>query len=107
MKTKNYRILFTCLAMTLFIGPLQTRADAPAPWMSQAAYEVRFLTGMIDHHAMAVMMTSLCEGRAVHDEFLALCEQITSAQSQEISVMQDWLQDWYGLAYEPEMNRGG
>ena len=61
---------------------------------------------MIDHHAMAVMMAMLCEDRAVHPELLALCEQIVVAQSAEIQEMQGWLEDWYGVEYEPEMTKG-
>jgi uncharacterized protein (DUF305 family) len=101
----------TCLALlltaALSFGPLATIASAPAPTKKQARYEVDFLTGMIDHHAMAVMMSDLCMGRAVHPELEQLCEQIKAAQTQEIQEMQSWLEDWYGISYEPQMKQGG
>lgn len=60
---------------------------------------------MIDHHNMAVMMAGLCEDRAIHEELLALCDQIATSQSAEIEDMQAWLHDWYGINYEPEMTK--
>lgn len=83
-----------------------TYADASAPTRSEAKYEVHFLKSMIDHHAMAVMMGMLCEERAVHTELRELCHDIVAAQSAEIDVMEEWLQDWYGLTHEPGMNKG-
>ena len=81
-------------------------ANEPAPKKATARYEVRFLTDMIDHHAMAVMMSGLCLDRAVHENLLELCHDIAQAQTQEIQQMQTWLEDWYGIDYEPEMSPG-
>jgi uncharacterized protein (DUF305 family) len=106
MKRNTFDAIFACIAAGLFSGPLQMRAESPAPSPAQANYEVRFLTGMIDHHSMAVMMSMLCEERAVHAELLALCADIKAAQTEEIALMQGWLLDWYGIAYEPEMKPG-
>lgn len=82
-------------------------ADAPASDKSTAKYEVGFLTGMIDHHAMAVETGEMCIEKAVHEQLRALCESIVTAQSQEIAQMQAWLQDWYGVSHEPEMSKSG
>jgi uncharacterized protein (DUF305 family) len=79
---------------------------APAPDKSTANYEVDFLEGMIDHHAMAVQMATLCEARAVHEELRALCTQIRESQSPEIATMQGWLASWYSDPYQPEMSSG-
>lgn len=81
-------------------------AAGPAPTRSQQNYEVRFLTEMIDHHAMAVMMAELCVDRAVHSELRAMCEEIREAQMEEIVTMQEWLSEWYGIEHEPEMTPG-
>lgn len=98
------RFLHWLAATALFI-PLSVAAAAPAPESSTANYETDFLEGMIDHHAMAVQMASLCEGRAVHSELLSMCSQIASTQQQEIATMQSW-QDWYGATHQPDMNPG-
>jgi len=81
-------------------------ADGPASDRSTARYEADFLMGMIDHHAMAIEMAEMCLDKAIHPELEAMCESIIAAQSQEIVEMQAWLQDWYGITYEPEMTSG-
>lgn len=83
-----------------------TIASGPAPTKAQAKYEIGFLQDMIDHHMMAVMTAELCVEKAVHKELRALCRDIIAAQSAEIEQMQGWLQEWYGIRYEPRMTRG-
>ena len=83
-----------------------TIASGPAPTKAQANYEIDFLQDMIDHHMMAIMTAELCLDKAVHRELRALCRDIIAAQSAEIERMQGWLQEWYGISYEPQMSRG-
>lgn len=95
------------LAIASFaLWPCTLTAGAPAPSKKQARYEVDFLTTMIDHHSMAVMMAEMCIDRAVHPELEQLCGQIKTAQMEEIAMMQSWLHDWYGISYRPQMKRG-
>jgi len=82
---------------------LPAAADAPAASEQAARFEVDFLTGMIDHHHMAVMMAEMCVEQVVHPDLESTCESIVAAQSAEIEMMQGWLQDWYGITYEPDM----
>ena len=86
--------------------PGNVRSVAPAPAKAAANFEINFLTGMIDHHHMAVMMAEVCQQKAVHEQLESLCDDIVASQSQEIEMMQSWLQDWYGIGYEPEMKPG-
>ena len=79
------------------------QASAPAASDQAARFEVDFLTGMIDHHHMAVMMAEMCVEKAVHDQLAATCESIVATQSAEIATMQQWLEDWYGISHEPDM----
>jgi uncharacterized protein (DUF305 family) len=81
-------------------------ANAPAPTPAQSRYETFFMEEMIDHHAMAVQMATMCEQKAVHPELRELCTNIKTSQSQEIAEMQTWLQDWYGVSYQPQMTQG-
>lgn len=81
-------------------------AEEPAPDRTTARFEVDFVVGMIDHHAMAVRMAAICIDKAVHDELRAMCESIKTSQSQQIEEMQSWLADWYGMTHEPEMKPG-
>lgn len=90
---------------TVFVLP--ANADQPAPTPAAAHYEVKFMTDMIDHHAMAVMTADLCLNRAVHPELTSLCENIKSTQMQEIATMQFWLQNWYDISYSPDIHMTG
>lgn len=81
-------------------------ADQPAPTQQAAQFEVRFMELAIDHHFMGVMMAQLCEEKAIHEELREQCEQIEATQSREIEMLQSWLQDWYGITYEPQMSPG-
>lgn len=81
-------------------------ASEPAADPKAAAFEVDFLTGMIDHHHMAVMMAEPCMVKAQHTELRAMCDSIVTVQSSEIETMQGWLQDWYGVTHEPSMSNG-
>ena len=101
----RFPFLFAVAAVCALTSP--GRADEPAPHRKQVKYEIEFLQDMTDHHHMAVMMAELCEGRAIHAELLELCEEIIAAQTSEIETMQSWLDDWYGISYEPHMTRRG
>ncbi len=83
-----------------------TIASAPAPSPSASNFEIKFMTDMIDHHHMAVMMAEMCIAKAIHPELRSLCESIRTAQMAEIEEMQAWLQDWYGITYAPVMKPG-
>lgn len=111
LRLRSYLVLRLLLTLAVVFGSslvmaAPARANEPALDKATARYEVDFLQDMIDHHAMAVMMGEMCVEKAVHEELRVLCEEIIAAQSQEIAAMQSWLQDWYGIGYEPEMTNG-
>ena len=56
--------------------------------------DVEFASGMIPHHAQALSMADLAVGRQVDKEFSALLDDIRAAQTPEIELMSDWLQEW-------------
>ena len=85
-------------------SPTATTASTAAPSPTAANYEQKFMTGMIDHHQMAVEMAQVCLSKAVHDELRQMCESIIAAQSREIQQMQRWLRDWYAVSYSPQMD---
>ena len=104
-------VLRVLLTLGVVLGSLlavaaPAHASEPAPDTATAKFEIDFMQDMIDHHAMAVMMGEMCLEKAIHEELRALCEQIIATQNQEIATMQAWLQDWYGVSYEPEMTKG-
>jgi len=55
--------------------------------------DIRFLQGMIPHHAQAKEMSALAESRTNNAAVLAVAERITLSQDDEIAMMQGWLGD--------------
>lgn len=53
--------------------------------------DVRFMQGMIAHHAQAVHMTRLAEGAGASARVLRLAQKIDLSQAGEIELMQGWL----------------
>jgi uncharacterized protein (DUF305 family) len=97
------------LAAALVVGLAITSpatASAPTPKKATAKFEVDFMTGMIDHHAMALEMGELCLDKAIHPELRAMCQNVVAVQGAEIETLQSWLADWYGVSHEPEMKPG-
>ena len=61
--------------------------------MEYSLGDIRFLQGMIPHHAQAREMSALTEGRTNNAAVLALAERITLSQDDEIAMMQGWLRE--------------
>ena len=57
-------------------------------------FDKAFIEMMIEHHQGAVDMAILAKTRAKHDEIKTLSQDIISAQTNEISQMQQWQMDW-------------
>lgn len=53
-----------------------------------------FVEEMIPHHQMAVMMASMLKNGTQRDEMKTLAENIISSQSEEITLMREWLTEW-------------
>jgi uncharacterized protein (DUF305 family) len=51
------------------------------------------MTGMIPHHAQAVIMAGWAESHGASPEVRVFCERIVVAQSDEITFMRNWLRD--------------
>lgn len=55
--------------------------------------DVRFMTGMIHHHAQALVMSALAPSHDASPSVQTLTARITNAQTDEIALMQRWLRD--------------
>jgi uncharacterized protein (DUF305 family) len=51
-------------------------------------------------------MAELCVEKAIHAELRELCLRNIEAQTAELQQLQEWLQAWYGITYEPRMSPG-
>src|SRR5258707_7188312 len=55
--------------------------------------DVDFMAGMIPHHAQAVIMSGSAPSHGARKDVAIFCERIVVGQSDEIVMMQQWLQD--------------
>jgi uncharacterized protein (DUF305 family) len=55
--------------------------------------DVDFMTGMIGHHAQALVMSRLAPTHGASEAVQTLCARIINAQQDEIATMQQWLRD--------------
>src|SRR5882672_12581090 len=68
--------------------PPSTRAKLPP----RSPADVRFMQGMIMHHAQAVEMTALIESHTTTKDLRSLAARISHSQSDEIKFMKRWLE---------------
>ena len=66
-------------------------AAADLSHVSYTPADVRFMQGMIAHHAQAVDMVDLIDARTARNDIRMLGRRIAASQVDEIMVMQDWL----------------
>jgi uncharacterized protein (DUF305 family) len=66
-------------------------AALDVPGHSEA--DVRFMQGMIPHHAQAIEMVDLMPGRTTNEQLLRLGGRIEISQRDEIALMSRWLRE--------------
>src|SRR5579862_5699831 len=94
--------LCVAAAMTLsLLSPLSANAQnvggAPtAQYPGRYPYtaaDIHFVSGMIGHHAQALVMAGWAPTHGASRPIQVLCERIINAQTDEITLMQTWLRD--------------
>lgn len=68
-------------------------AQASAAQSANNPADVHFMTGMIAHHAQAVLIAGWAESHGARSDIRILCERIVVAQKDEIALMQYWLRE--------------
>ena len=69
----------------------QARADSARYPYTTA--DIRFMSGMIGHHAQAIVMAGWAPSHGASPSVRTLCQRIINAQQDEIVTMQQWLRD--------------
>lgn len=60
-------------------------------------FDLEFLSQMIVHHEMAVMMAEMLQSSTERDEMKTLADQIITSQNREIEMMKNWRNQWSNL----------
>jgi len=106
-----FLIVFAACAST---GRAQGQQPAPASTTpfpdtsaqhTYAAADIRFIAGMIAHHAQALVMAGWASSHGASPSVQTLANRITNAQQDEIALMQRWLRDRHQPA--PDANAHG
>jgi len=91
----------TLLAAGLAAGcgsapPQKTALHPTPPALGRLPYadaDVDFMSGMIPHHAQAIVMAKWAPTHGARPDVAILCERIVVGQGDEIATMQTWLRD--------------
>ena len=67
------------------------RATTDSARLPYTKADIDFMTGMIAHHAQAIVMSKLVPSRSTNQSVRTLAERIINAQDDEIVAMQRWL----------------
>lgn len=81
------------------------RAAADSGRPHYTAADVHFISGMIGHHAQAVVMAGWAPTHGASPSVRTLCERIAVAQTDEIKFMQRWLRERHEAV--PDANPNG
>src|SRR5512141_2177905 len=98
----------TLLVATLALASAgQAQSQAARPDTIRAALrftpaDVDFLTGMIAHHAQAIAMARWAPTHGANPSVRTLCERIINAQTDEITIMSNWLRDHHAPVPTPD-----
>ena len=71
----------------------RARARADSARLPYTAADIEFMTGMISHHAQAVVMATMAATHGASAAVQTLCGRIINAQNDDIALMQNWLRD--------------
>ena len=100
------RVILFAAAAVFGVGPLSSacaqsssdsaakaRARADSARLPYTTADIQFMTGMISHHAQAIVMANMAPTHGASASVQTLCARIINAQNDEIALMQNWLRD--------------
>ena len=82
----------TAAVLALVLAPALVAAQGAAKHVRSEA-DVNFMSGMIAHHAQAVIMAGWAASHGARQDVRILCERIVVGQGDEIALMQYWLKE--------------
>src|SRR6267154_5597999 len=89
-------LLFATCVASLSAATAQAPNPSPSSDSGHKDYtaaDVRFMSGMIYHHAQAILIAGWAPSHDASASLRALCERIVVGQGDEIALMRRWLGD--------------
>src|SRR6266496_692235 len=103
------RCIPSLLFATCVVGLSAASAQAPNPAPSAdnsrkdyTAADVRFMSGMIYHHAQAVLIAGWAPSHDAGPAVRTLCDRIVASQKDEIALLSRWLADRHEAVPHPD-----
>jgi uncharacterized protein (DUF305 family) len=97
VKTHLVRSVVAVLLGAVGLGagnaPLAAQGSSAGSHPAYTAGDTQFMTGMIGHHAQAVLIAGWAPTHGASQSVQTLCERIVVGQGDEIALMQRWLSD--------------
>lgn len=81
------------------MGDSSTKALAK---LNSKAYDIAWMSQMIEHHRGAVDMSKVCIKTCVDKDVKMAAQKIINAQDKEIKLMNTWLKSWYNAKADPK-----
>lgn len=94
----------TVSASNMWGGSMMESETSTDELSAASDFDEAFLSQMIEHHQMAVMMANMLSISTSRSEMKKLANDIITAQNKEIGDMQQWQQDW---GYEASTSDAG
>lgn len=91
-----------CLAAARSSAAAQVPVKKAERGRSYTAADVRFMQGMIHHHAQAVVMAAMAPSHGANPQVSRFCKKVILSQRDEIVLMREWLKDRGETAPNPE-----
>ena len=97
MRSRYHWFLAAAMALLAVLHPAAQKSDPPPrPDLVREPFnaaDVAFMSGMIPHHAQAVLICGMAPSHGARTEVRTLCERIVVSQKDEIEMMRNWLRD--------------
>lgn len=107
VRTSRMRLILPLLAVAACAhGTGSAVGAAPVFSPPPNAADVAFVSGMIVHHAQAVLMAGWAPSHGAGQSVRTLCERIVVGQRDEIAVLERWLRERGQDVPRPEMDHG-
>jgi uncharacterized protein (DUF305 family) len=105
MSSRTSWCLAAALVLAGLVSPLAAQQDGPTAQKSEpparpdlvrepySEADVEFMSGMIPHHAQAVLIATWAASHGARPDLRTMCERIVVSQRDEIDTMRNWLRD--------------
>ena len=93
MRSSFLRALSSLIALAAAAVPAAAQAGGAATPPPYVAADAQFMTGMIGHHAQAVLISGWAPSHGASQSIVLLTERIVVGQQDEIALMTRWLKD--------------